>query len=97
MSDADRCDECGGRYDRPGLFGCGVSRHPVCDFAQTIVALIEDDLRDRRGLRQEWEQIDEDTQDDIREVWSEKIRQEVRRWKICAEDVEKLTGSATVE
>jgi len=30
---------------------------------------IEDDLTDRRGLRQEWEQIDEETRQDILEKW----------------------------
>lgn len=91
----EHCDQCGGRFDRPGLFGCGEERHPVCDFAQTIVAIIEDDLTDRRGCG--WDDIDEDTQQDIRDVWSELIRDEVRRWKICAADVERLTGSATGE
>lgn len=32
---------------------------------------ILDDLTDRRGLRQEWEQIDDEIQDEIREEWVE--------------------------
>lgn len=84
----DRCDECGGRYDRPGLFGCGVSRHPICDFAETIVALIEDDLSDRRGMG--WGDIDDELKEEIRDVLAERIRNEVRQWKLCGEDRVKL-------
>jgi trans-2-enoyl-CoA reductase len=37
--------------------------------SQTIVEEIIKDLSDRRGLRQEWNQIDEDIQEEIRETW----------------------------
>lgn len=37
--------------------------------AKRIVKEIIDDLSDRRGLRQEWEQIDDDTQHEIRDTW----------------------------
>jgi len=34
------------------------------------------DLSDRRGLRQEWEQIDGDIQDEIIEIWKKIINKE---------------------
>ncbi|MCK9568810.1 hypothetical protein M0R72_07715 [Candidatus Pacearchaeota archaeon] len=37
--------------------------------AQMIVDKILDDLTDRRGLRQEWEQVDRETQKEIRAEW----------------------------
>jgi hypothetical protein len=43
------------------------------ELAYETVGKIIGDLTDRRGLRQEWENIDEETQDDIRAAWSEII------------------------
>lgn len=40
--------------------------------AEHIVNLLVKDFTDRRGLRQEWEQIDEEIQQEIRKTW-EKI------------------------
>jgi hypothetical protein len=37
--------------------------------ASKIVKVIETDFTDRRGLRQQWEQIDAETRQDIRETW----------------------------
>ena len=37
--------------------------------ARRIVAAIIRDFTDRRGLRQEWEQIDDETQAEIRDEW----------------------------
>lgn len=37
--------------------------------ANRIVYRIIDDLADRRGLRQEWDNIDEEIQAEIRETW----------------------------
>lgn len=34
-----------------------------------IVEGIEADISDRKGLRQEWENIDEDVLEEIRETW----------------------------
>ena len=73
----DVCEECGGRVDRPGLFGCERSAHPKADLAQRIAAAIEADLRDRSGLRQEFEAIDTDMQYQIRDAWAALIRQEL--------------------
>jgi trans-2-enoyl-CoA reductase len=38
--------------------------------AKRIVDAIISDLTDRRGLRQEWEEIDSDIQNEIREAWT---------------------------
>lgn len=74
----ERCKYCGGRLDRPGLFGCRRKPHPKPDTAQKIVAAIESDLRDRRGLRQEFEAIDDDIQDEIRDTWAAIVRKVIR-------------------
>lgn len=42
--------------------------------ARTIVAQIERDLTDRRGLRHAWEGIDEDVQEQILETWRAIVR-----------------------
>ncbi len=44
------------------------------DIAEKIVAEIERDFTDRRGLRQEWEQIDEGIKDEIRATWANIVR-----------------------
>ena len=37
----------------------------VAGFAVTVVKRIVDDLTDRRGLRQAWEEVDEDIQQEV--------------------------------
>lgn len=44
------------------------------DKAEKIVEAIMKDFTDRRGLRQEWEQIDEDIQNEIKGTWIELVR-----------------------
>lgn len=39
------------------------------DAAKKIVEAILQNLTDRRGLRQEWDQIDDEIQNEIREAW----------------------------
>jgi hypothetical protein len=39
--------------------------------ASEIVNALIDDLKDRRGLRQEWDRIDDDIREEIRERWQE--------------------------
>jgi hypothetical protein len=39
------------------------------DRAKLIVEALIEDLSDRRGLRHEWESIDEDIQEEIRQTW----------------------------
>lgn len=68
------CEHCGGRTDRPGLWRCESDAHPVPDLAQRIAAEIEFDIRDRRGLKREFDQIDDDIQYEIRDAWAEIIR-----------------------
>ena len=67
---AETCDYCGGVFSRPGLFDCNSPQHPQPDAAQRIARVIEDDIRDRRGLRQEWEAIDDEIQQEIRDSWA---------------------------
>ena len=75
MDRIERCDYCERRIDRPADPYCDKKNtHPKPDIAQQIVELIEADLTDRRGLRQEWEHIDYDIQDEIRDTWAELIR-----------------------
>lgn len=66
----ETCEECGGRFDRPGLFGCNDKAHPEATLPQKIAAAIEKDLCDRRGLRHEWEQIEDEILCDIRDEWA---------------------------
>ena len=49
------------------------------DKAERIVAAIEYDFTDRRGLRQEWEQIDTEMQAEIRTTWTEIVRKELAK------------------
>lgn len=42
--------------------------------AENAVNEIVSDLNDRRGLRQEWEQIDDDIQNVIKETWKDIIK-----------------------
>jgi hypothetical protein len=47
--------------------------------AERIVKAIITDFTDRRGLRQEWEQIDADIQQEIRETWLAIVRKELTK------------------
>ena len=39
------------------------------DIIGKIIAEIEYDISDRRGLKQEWLQIDDDVKEEIRDAW----------------------------
>lgn len=41
----------------------------IQDVARSIVMNIVSDLSDRRGLGQEWDQIDDDIREDIENIW----------------------------
>jgi hypothetical protein len=41
--------------------------------AQDIVSVIIEDIKDRSGIGNEWDQIDEETQDEIKQTWVQKI------------------------
>ena len=45
--------------------------------AQKIVAGLLQDFTDRRGLGQEWEQIDEEIQEEIVEEWTQIVEKEL--------------------
>jgi hypothetical protein len=77
MSDQSvkNCDHCDGRVDRPGLHGCAVGGHPDPDLAQRIVAAIERDMDDRRGMG--LGSFDEDIRVEIRDRWAEIVRKEL--------------------
>jgi hypothetical protein len=62
------CPECGGRIDRPGLFGCDREPHPRPDLPQRIAAAIERDLDDRRGMTR-LITLDDDVATEIRDKW----------------------------
>lgn len=49
------------------------------EIANAIVSRIEADFTDRRGLRQEWDEIDADIQEEIRDTWRDIVRQELNR------------------
>lgn len=77
-----RCVECDGRLDRPGLYGCDEVSHTQPTLAQRIARVVEADIRDRRGLKGAFESIDSDTQDDIRDTWSELISSILNEFEI---------------
>lgn len=65
----ERCEECGGAWDRPGLFGYQGLGHAAPTQAQRIVHAIESELNSRRGLR--WDRIDHDLAREIRDALAE--------------------------
>ena len=44
------------------------------ELSKQIFKKVEDDLRDRRGIRHEWDQVDQDIQEEIRSTNEEKIK-----------------------
>lgn len=52
--------------------------HAEPDLAQRVVAAVEQDLSDRRGLKREWERTDPDTLDEVRDRWAELVRGQLR-------------------
>ena len=64
----DRVNDEDVEYRRPRL---------TCPVEEVIAGIVKDiiyDISDRRGLKQEWRQIDEDVQDEIRSTWADIIR-----------------------
>ncbi len=53
--------------------------HLKPDLAWKIQDSIEGDLTDRRGLGQAWEEIDDDTINEVRETWVNLIRMILKR------------------
>ena len=75
----ERCDYCGRRFDRPSENCTYKDKHSAPDLAQAIVELIETDLRGRKGLGNEFEQIDRDIQEEIRDEWAVLISDELHK------------------
>jgi hypothetical protein len=48
------------------------------ELAHEIVEAIIRDLTDRKGLRQEWDMIDGEIQDEIRAAWADIIKERVK-------------------
>jgi len=71
------CEQCGGRFDRPGLFGCDESHHSKPTLAERIGLAIERDLNDRRDMK--WDSIDDETQVEIRDKWKTIIEAELMK------------------
>lgn len=71
MARDERCEQCGGKFNRPGRYDC-VEGHPPRDIAWKIVAAIEDDLNDRRGFHLDG--LGDDLREHIQDVWLGKIR-----------------------
>ena len=68
---SERCEECGGRFDRPGLYGC-TDGHVTPTPAQRIVQIVEHECNSRRGLH--WSSVDEgDILDELRDTLADKI------------------------
>ena len=51
----------------------------VSEVAENIVSEIIKDLSDRRGLRHEWDRIDEDIQAEIRTTWEQIVVREIQK------------------
>ena len=49
----------------------------ILSAAERAVKKIENDLRDRSGLQNEWENIDDETQNEIKSKWVKIIAREV--------------------
>ncbi|MDO8418091.1 MAG: hypothetical protein Q7S87_18065 [Agitococcus sp.] len=56
-----------------------MTNHVIPDLAQRIVAAIEWDFSVRGGISQEWEQIDKELQQEIRDKWADVIRLELKK------------------
>jgi hypothetical protein len=67
----DRCDDCGGRFNRPGRWKC-TGPHAVPDLAQQIVSVIDDELNSRRGLG--WGDLDYETIDELEDKLASLVR-----------------------
>ena len=49
--------------------------------ARAITAKLLEDLKDRRGLRQAWEEIDESIQTEIETCWWLIVDETIAQWK----------------
>jgi hypothetical protein len=61
------CENCGGCVHLPGLYHCDNPCHPVPTPAQEIVAALEADLNDRRGMHVS--SLADATASELRSTW----------------------------
>ena len=54
-----------------------MNKEQVKETAKKIIASLEKDISDRRGLRQEWERIDEGVKAEIHEAWASIITKQI--------------------
>lgn len=54
-----------------------LTQQQIQEIVDDSVGFILDDLTDRRGLRQSWEDIDDDIQDEIVDIWKQIIRGQI--------------------
>lgn len=63
-----------GRHDKAAsVYRSQLQREGLALAAERIVARLEDDISDRRGLKWEWGKIDDDVKDEIRSAWKDLI------------------------
>lgn len=78
------CDYCGRPFSAPvGAYADGklptcARKHAPTSPEMAVVFEILKDLTDRRGLRQEWEQIDTELQIEIENIWAAIIKKTMR-------------------
>ena len=63
------------RPEQPTMGFRPIEKDEVTEIAARAVDRIVEDLLDRRGLKQEWRQIDSDIQDEICNTWADVISQ----------------------
>ena len=63
-----------------------MSNNNIRAFAAKCVEVIERDLSGRKGLGNEWEQIDDETRDEIRERWRTIIQRNAFDFDLDTED-----------
>jgi hypothetical protein len=65
------CEDCEGYTNLPGLHHCGNPCHPALTLAREIVAALEADLNDRRGMHVS--SLDDATASELRGTWERVI------------------------
>jgi hypothetical protein len=62
--------------------GAAAMRERCAEESLSAVENIVEDLSDRRGLRQGWEQIDDEIQSEIKQVWAGIIADAIRKMEV---------------
>jgi hypothetical protein len=75
---SEKCDYCDISFDRPSI-GCeNEAKHKTPDIVDRIVHDIESDITDRRGIGSEFESIESELQQEIRESWGSIIKKHLQ-------------------